>query len=152
MFTQPRDPRKQKQTSTVKEQITTSLLASKKNETKMITKKLNLDQNLLKNFLYNTFVLLLLIEQKGMRHGIEAEVHHEINIITKTITPTQDIVLHLEIDSVMTKTPLLHNTHDHDMTIINEIHDLTDHPTGHHTIQIPYACRRDSRPRYRSRS
>ena len=33
----------------------------------------------------------------------------------------------------MTKSPLLHKTHNHDMTIINEIHDLTDHPTGHHT-------------------
>ena len=68
-----------------------------------------------------------------MIHDIEAEVHHEIIIKTKTKILTQDIVLHLEIDSVMTKTPLLHNTPDHDMTIINEIRDLTDHPTGHHT-------------------
>ena len=52
---------------------------------------------------------------------------------SKTIIPTQDIVLHLEIDSVMAKIPLLHNTHDHDMTIINEIEDLTDHLAGHHT-------------------
>ena len=36
----------------------------------------------------------------------------------------------------MTKSPLLHNTHDHDMTIINEIHDLTDHPTGHQTDSL----------------
>ena len=57
----------------------------------------------------------------------------KIFIITKTIIPTQDIVLHLEIDSVMTKIPLLHNTHDHDMAIINEVQDLTDHLTGHHT-------------------
>ena len=83
--------------------------------------------------MYNTFVLRLLIEQKDMIHYIEAEVHHEIFIITKTIILTQDIVLQLEIDSVMTKTPLLHNTHDHDTTIINEIQDLTDHPTGHQT-------------------
>ena len=92
-----------------------------------------LNQNLLKNLSYNTFVLLLLIEQKDMIPDIEVEVHHEIIIITKTITLIQDVVLHLEIDSVMTKTLLLHNTHDHDMTIINEIHDRTDHPTGHHT-------------------
>ena len=68
-----------------------------------------------------------------MIDDIEAEVHPEIIIITKTIILIQDIVLHLEIDSVMANTPLLHNTHDHGMTIINEIHDLTDHPTGHHT-------------------
>ena len=68
-----------------------------------------LDQNLLKkNRLYNTFVLPILIEQNDMTHDLEAEVHHEIFIITKTIIPTQDIVLHLEIDSVMTKIPLLH--------------------------------------------
>ena len=118
---------------TVIEQITPSLLASKNNEMKTIKKKFMLDQNLFKSLLYNPFVLLLLIELKVRIHDTEAEVHHELIIITKTIILTQDIVLHLEIDSVMTKTPLLHNTHDHDMTIINEIHDLTDHPTGHYT-------------------
>ena len=67
-----------------------------------------------------------------MIQEIEAEVHHEIIIITKTMIPTQGIVLHLETDSVLTKTPLLHNTHDHEMTIISEIQDPTDHLTGHH--------------------
>ena len=41
-----------------------------------------------------------------------------------------DIALHLEIDLVMTRVLLLHNTLDHDMTIIKEIRDpialLTD--------------------------
>ena len=83
--------------------------------------------------MYKTFVLFLLIDQNDIIHDIEAEVHHKITIITKTIIPTQDIVLHLEKDAVMTKIPLLHKTHDHDMTIINEINDLTDHPTCHHT-------------------
>ena len=114
------------------EQITPSLLASKNNEMK-IKEKLMLDQNLLKNLLYNTFVLLLMTEQNNMIQDIEAEVHHETIIITKLVIPTQDIVLHLEIDSVMTKIPLLHNTHDHNTTIINEIQDLTDYLTGHHT-------------------
>ena len=66
----------------------------------------------------------------------EAEVHHELIIITKTKIPTQDIVLHLEIDSVMTKIPLLHNTHDHDMTIISEIQDLTGHLIGYIKISL----------------
>ena len=92
-----------------------------------------LDQNLLKNLFYNTFVRLLMTEQNEMIQDIEAEVHHETIIITKIKTPTQDRVLHLEIDSVMTKIQLLHNSHDHNTTIINEIQDLTDHLTGHHT-------------------
>ena len=52
MFTQPRDPNNKNKPEykniapTVKEQITTSLLASKNNETKTITKKLILDQTL----------------------------------------------------------------------------------------------------------
>ena len=139
MFTQPRDPNNKNKPAYKKyccycHRANHSLSACfKKQRDKDEKKKLILDQNLLKNFLYNTFVLLLLIEQKNMIHDIEAEVHNEIIIITKTITLTQDIVLHLEIDSVVTKTPLLHKTHDHDMTIINEIHDLTDHPPGHHT-------------------
>ena len=58
------------------EQVIPSLLASKNNE-KMTIKKLMLDENLLTNRLYNTFVLLLLIE-KDMIHDIEAEVHQEI--------------------------------------------------------------------------
>ena len=83
-----------------------------------------LDQNLLKNLLYNTFVFLPMTEQNDMIQDIEAEVHHKIIIITKTIIPTQAIVLHLETEAVMTKTPLLHNTLDRDMTIINEIQEV----------------------------
>ena len=88
MFTQPRDPNNKNKPAYkniapfVIEQITASLLASKNNEMKTIKMKLMLNQNLLKNRLYNNFVLLLLIEQKDMIHDIEAEVHHEMNIIT----------------------------------------------------------------------
>ena len=87
-----------------------------------------LDQNLLKSHLYSTFVLPQTTEQNHMIHAIEVEVIHEI-IITKTIHKA-DIALHLEIGLVMTRVLLLHNTLDHDMTIIKEIRDpialLTD--------------------------
>ena len=39
--------------------------------------KLMLDENLLKNLFYNTFVRLLMTEQNEMIQDIEAEVHHE---------------------------------------------------------------------------
>ena len=48
-----------------------------------------------------------------MIHVIEVEVTHEINITTKKFLKP-DIALHLEIDLVMTKVLLLHNTLDHD--------------------------------------
>ena len=89
-----------------------------------------LDRNLPKNLLYSTFVLPPTTEQKDTRHAIEVEVLHELIILTKIQTHKTDIALHPEIDSVMTKIPLLHNTLDHDMTTINEIHNpialLTD--------------------------
>ena len=120
LFAQPRDPNNKNKPAykniapTFIEQITPSLLASRSNEMMKMKEKLILDQNLLKKLLYNTFVLLLLmIEQNGMIQDIEAEVQHERIIITKTIILPQDTVLHLEKDSVMTKIPLLHNTHDH---------------------------------------
>ena len=45
------------------------------------------------------------------------------NINTNSQLVKTDIPLHPEINSIMTKILLLHNTLDHDMTIINEIHD-----------------------------
>ena len=68
-------------------------------------------------------------EQNDMVQDIEVEVHHVISISTKTIIHTQNIVLQLEIDLVMTKIPLLHNTHDYNMTIIKNVQDITDHLT-----------------------
>ena len=62
-----------------------------------------LDQSLLENLLYNTFVLLQKIEQNAMIHDIEVKVHHEFIPTTITIIHRTDIVLHLEIDLVMTK-------------------------------------------------
>ena len=91
---------------------------------------LMLDQNLLRNHLYSTFVLLPMIEQNEKIHDTEVEGHHEIIITTKITIHKTDIVLYLEIDLVMTRILLLHNTNDHDMTIIKETRDpiacLTD--------------------------
>ena len=89
----------------------------KKNETLMH------DQNL-----YSTFVLLLTTEQNNMITDTEVEVLLVTTLTTKRIHKI-DIVLHQEIDLVMIKTPLLHNTPDHDMIRINEIHVLIAHHT-----------------------
>ena len=82
-----------------------------------------LAQNLHKNHLYNTFAPLLMIEQNVMILDTEVEVLHATILSTKTIHKT-DTVLHLEIDLVMIKILLLHNTLDHDMILTNAIHDL----------------------------
>ena len=80
MFTQPRDPNNKDKPHIknialiVTEQITHSLFVSKHNEMTKIKKKLMLDQNLLGNLLYNTSVLLLMIEQDDMIQDMEAEV------------------------------------------------------------------------------
>ena len=63
---------------------------------------LMLDQNLQKNHLYSTFVLLLMTEQKDVIHDIEVEVLQGSTLTTKIIHKT-DIVLHPQIDLVMTK-------------------------------------------------
>ena len=83
-----------------------------------------LNQNLLKNHLYSTSALLLMIEQNTMIIKIEVEVPHVTTLITKTIHKI-DTVLHLEIYLAMTKVLPLHNTLDHDMIHTNAIHGLT---------------------------
>ena len=83
---------------------------------------LMVEQNLLKKHLFSTIVLSQTTEQNDMIHGIEVEVHHKIIIIQKTTVHKIDIAL--EIDLVMTKVVLLHNTLDHDMTIEHESRDL----------------------------
>ena len=55
---------------------------------------------------------------------ITVEVLHETTLTTK-LTHQIDNVLHLEIDLAMTKSPLFHNTLDHDMILTNAIHGLT---------------------------
>ena len=90
-----------------------------------------LDQNLHKNHLYSTFVLLPLIEQNTVIIDTEVEVPHETTLTT-TIHKI-DTVLHLEIDLVMTKVLLLHNTLDHDMVLTNVIPGLTALHTDPHT-------------------
>ena len=80
---------------TVTEKIILYPLVSKNNATLKTKEMLVPDQNLLKNLLFNTFVLLQMTELNDMIHDTEAEVHHEITIVT---TPRTDIVPHLEID------------------------------------------------------
>ena len=82
-----------------------------------------LDQNLHKNHLYSTFVILPMIEQNTMIIDTEVEVLHETTLTTKPIHQI-DTVLHLEIDLAMTKVLLLHNTLDHDMILTNVIPGL----------------------------
>ena len=82
-----------------------------------------LDRNLLTNLLYSTFVLPQTTEQNDIIHVIEVEVIHELNITTKKLLHKTYIALHPEIVLAMSKILLLHNTLDHDMTTINEIHD-----------------------------
>ena len=106
--------------------------------TKKKEKLMQLDQNLRRNHLYNTFVLPLMTEQNHMIHDIEVEVHHELIIITKTTTHRTDTTQHPEI--VMTKVLLLNNTLVHDMINIEETRNLIalliDHHTNH-LIDVP---------------
>ena len=97
------------------EQIIPSQLVSKNNAMMKTKEMLMQNQNLLRNHLYNTFVLPQTTEQ----NDIEVEVNHEKNFIPKTTIHKIDIDLQLEIDLVMTKILLLHNTLDQEMTIIN---------------------------------
>ena len=94
------------------------LLASKNNEMMKTNEMLMLVQNLHKNHLYSTFALLLMIEQNAMILDTEVEVLHVTILTTKTIHKT-DTILHLEIDLVMIKILLLHDTLDHDMILTN---------------------------------
>ena len=82
-----------------------------------------LDQNLLKNHLYSTSVLLLMIEQNTMIIDIEVKVPHVTTLTTTTIHKN-NTVLHLEIDLAMTKVLPLRNTLDHDMILTDVIHGL----------------------------
>ena len=79
------------------EQIIPSQLVSKNNAMMKRKEMLMLDQSLVKNHLYNTFILLQTTEQNEMIHDIEVEVHHKIIIITKTTIHKIDIAQHLEI-------------------------------------------------------
>ena len=100
-----------------------------------------LDQNLHKNLLYSTFVLLPMIEQNIMIIHTEVEVPHETTLKTKTIHKN-DTVLHLEIDLVMTKA--LHSTLDHDMIRIIVTPDLIALHTDPHTdLRIDTTLARD---------
>ena len=64
------------------------------------------------------------MEQNAVKDDAEVEVHHEIILTTNTIIHKTDIVLHLEMNLIMTKVLLLHATLDHDMTNIKETRDL----------------------------
>ena len=125
MLTQPEDPNNKNIVHIVTEQITPSLLVSKNNEMMKTNEILMLDQNLQKNHLYSTSVLLLMIEQNTMIIDIEVEVPHVTTLTTKPIHKI-DTVLHLEIDlATPPKVLLLHNTLDDDKILTNAIHCLT---------------------------
>ena len=91
---------------TVTEQITQSLLVSKNKESMKTNEMLMLDQNLHKNHLYGTSVLLLTTEQNTMIIDIEVEVLHVTTLITTPIYKI-DTVPHLDIDVATTNVLLL---------------------------------------------
>ena len=115
------------------EKTTPFLLALKNNEMMKIKEMLMLDQNLLKYHLFSTFVLLQMMGHNDMIHVFEVEVIHDIIIITKMLHKT-NIVLHPDIDLVMTKVLHLHKTLDHDTIIISEIRDPIALFIYHHLI------------------
>ena len=147
MFTQPKDPNNKNYSAYKKivhiviEQIIPFLLVSKNNEMMKTNEMHMLDQNLHKNHLYSTFVLLQMIEQNTMIIDTEVEVPHETILTTKTIHKIIT-VLHLEIDLAMTKVPLLHSTYKRDSRSYRSPYRSS--------YRSPY--RHNSRPRYRSRS
>ena len=67
--------------------------------------------------------LLLTIEQNTMKIDIKVEVFHVTTLTTRPIHKI-DTVLHPQIDLVMTKVLLLHNTLDYVTILINAIHAL----------------------------
>ena len=147
MFKQPLDPNNKNKPSFTKycsychitNQINPSQLGSKNNEMMKTKEMLMLDQNLLKNYSYITFVLPLTTEQNDMIHDFEVEVHHELITITKTTIHTTGFVPNLEIDLVMIKVLLVHNKRDHDMKTINETRDLIAliiDPLTNHLIDV----------------
>ena len=76
------------------------------------------------NHLYNSSVLLLMIEQNTMIIDMEVEVPHVTSLTTRP-NHKIDTLLHLEKDLAMTKVLLLHNTLDHEMILTNAIHGFT---------------------------
>ena len=119
------------------EQIIPSLLVSRYNEMVKMKETPTLDPNLLKNSLYNTFVLLLvtitLTKQttnlQDPKIDIVDEVHHVIVIQTVTLHHKIDIVLTPDTDTGMTELRPLHNLTDQNMTTTDEIHVLIVHHT-----------------------
>ena len=131
---------------TVTEQITPFLLASKNNEIMKTNEKLMLDQNLLKTFLYNTFVLLPMTEQNDMIQDIEAEVHdyYKKNNLSHTRYRSTS-KNRFSYDKNNTPPQYTQSRYD------NYKRDSRSYRSPYRsTYTSPY--RRDSRPRYRSRS
>ena len=106
MFTQPRDPNNkhipafESTAPIITEQSILFRHVSKNTKIMMIREKPMRDQNLHKNLLYNTSVPILMTEQKGMMTDQTnfttdnvAEVHHEINMVTKPAYHKKDVAL-----------------------------------------------------------
>ena len=107
------------------------------------------DQNLPRNLLYNTSVLLPMTKHQGMiqdqmtiQIDIVVEVHLVVTMRELTI-PNIDNELHLELVTITIEILLLHFTLDHVMIIIKETLTHIVHQTGlfidHHThvIHVP---------------
>ena len=109
-----------------------------------------LDLNLHKQLLYKTFALLpAKITRTEQISNLQIplidtveEVHHVIVQQIVTLHHKIDILLNLEIDTVMTELLLPHNLADQDMTNIDQIHALivivhhTDFPIDRHIDDI----------------
>ena len=120
MFTQPRDPKSKTKPAYRKNcsycHRTNHSISPcfKKHRVDDEKKKPIRDQNLHKNLLYNTSVQTLMIEQKDLKTGQmnittdnAVEEHHKTTTITKILAHRTDIVLHHEIEFIMTETLLL---------------------------------------------
>ena len=120
------------------EQVIPPLLVSRNNEMLKIKETPTLDLNLVKNHLYNTFVLHLvkipLTEQTtNLQDPLTVvEVQYVIVIQIAILHHKIDIVLTPETDTDMIELLLLHNLTDQDMTTTDEIHVLIVHDTDLH--------------------
>ena len=144
MFTHSRDPNTKHKRHTVIKQATPSLLVSKNNEMMKIKETPMLDLNLLKNHLYNTFVLLLvkitLTEQITNIQNPMIDTVVELHHVTVIQIAKSTSFSSLKTDTDMTEPLLLHNLTDQDLTSIDEIHVFLVHHTDlfidHHIDEI----------------
>ena len=118
----------------VTEQIIPSQLVSKNTEMTKTKEKLTLDRNLIENHLYNTSVLLPMIEQNAMIYVTEVEVNHEI-ILTTTIHKNRYRSISRDRFRYDKSTTPPHYL-DHDMKTTRETRDVTPLLIDPHTDHL----------------